>query len=40
MYPFAQNKSDNDPISSRIRTNIRSVEDFGDTNKLNKPTPD
>lgn len=39
-YPFAHHKDKTNPISTRVRTNIRSIDDFDSKTKLKDPTPD
>ena len=40
QFPFAHHKSEAEPISSRVRSTLRSIEDFDNVNKLNRPDPD
>ena len=40
IYPFAHHKDKIDPISTRVRTNIRSIDDFDSKTKLKDATPD
>ena len=40
QFPFAHHKSEAEPVSSRVRSTLRSIEDFDNVQKLNRPSPD
>jgi hypothetical protein len=40
QYPFVSHKSEIYPINTRIRSTLRTLDQFGDKNKLNMPSPE